>query len=129
MAPWIFFLFMAVLDIGFYLYAAINTQNAARAAVIQAANQGATPAPTVADVCTLVLQEVGSIPVPGGAPSGCGGSPVKVDVNTSATGLDGDAPSARVTVTVTTLPMIPIPGLMGQLTIQRTAQARFKDNL
>src|SRR2546428_1434750 len=35
MAPWIFFLFMGTLDFGFYSYAIIATQNAARVAVIQ----------------------------------------------------------------------------------------------
>src|SRR5947207_14797502 len=35
MAPWIFFLFMGTLDFGFYSYAIIATQNAARVAVMQ----------------------------------------------------------------------------------------------
>ncbi len=38
MVPWILFLFVGILDFGFYSYAAINTQNAARAAAIQIAN-------------------------------------------------------------------------------------------
>src|SRR5262245_20777360 len=34
MAPWIFFLFVGILDVGFYNYAAIATQNAARSAAV-----------------------------------------------------------------------------------------------
>ena len=45
MAPWIFFLFVGVFDCGFYAFALIGTQNAARQAALSAA-QGATAAVT-----------------------------------------------------------------------------------
>ena len=44
MAPWIFFLFMGTLDFGFYAYAIIATQNAARVAVMQTSLNSTTAA-------------------------------------------------------------------------------------
>ena len=40
--PWICFLFVGILDSGFYTYGAMATQNAARAVAIQSANCGGT---------------------------------------------------------------------------------------
>ena len=37
LSPWIFFLFVGIFDFGFYAYAAICTQNAARAVALAAA--------------------------------------------------------------------------------------------
>src|SRR5689334_13515139 len=70
MAPWIFFLFMAVIDIGFFLYACITTQNAARAAVMYTSYTSGSVADQ-AGACTRVLQEVTSMPFPSGRPSAC----------------------------------------------------------
>jgi TadE-like protein len=130
MAPWIFFLFMAVLDVGFYMYAAINTENAARNAVMYTASSRGSAADQ-ATACTYALQELGAFPFPGARPTSCSAAPLVVTANQIAS-LDGEAApvyASSVTVTVTTLPMIPIPGLIGQLVIQRTAQARVKDDL
>ena len=44
MAPWIFFLFMGTLDFGFYAYAIIATQSAARVAVMQTSQNSTTAA-------------------------------------------------------------------------------------
>lgn len=125
MLPWIFFIFAGVLDFGFYSYAAINTQNAARAAVMYTAGRG-TPADQ-SGACTLVLQEISRVPLTT-VPTSCDAAPLVVTATRIASGssLDGDEVESSVSVTVTTLPMIPIPGLMGQLTITRTAQARIK---
>ena len=38
LAPWIFFLFVGIFDLGFYAYGIICTQNAARAAATQTAS-------------------------------------------------------------------------------------------
>ena len=54
MAPWIFFLFVGVLNFGFYCYAAICTQNAARAAALASAE--ATTA--YVSPCTAALGEM-----------------------------------------------------------------------
>jgi Flp pilus assembly protein TadG len=130
MAPWLFFMFMGILDVGFYMYAAINTQNAARAAVMYTASSIGTAADS-GTACTYALQELASFPFPGTKPTTCGASPLVVTATTiaKAASLDGDEAESSVTVTVTTLPMIPIPGLIGQLVIQRTAQARVKGGL
>ena len=37
LAPWIFFLFVGIFDLGFFTYAVICTENAARAAATQTA--------------------------------------------------------------------------------------------
>ena len=41
MMPWIAFLFVGIFDFGFYSYAAIATQNAARAVALQSASGSA----------------------------------------------------------------------------------------
>ena len=115
MVPWIFFLFVGVLDFGFYSYAAIATQNAARAAAL-AELQGL---PNLSGITT------------------CGSNPVTVtlailDNTTTPKCADCDnavtpsARSVRALVTYQTLPMVPIPGVLtGQLTLTRDAEARI----
>jgi len=128
LAPWIFFLFLGVIDVGFYYYAAINVENAARvAAMYTSSAYGALTDSTTA--CSLVLQEVKSMPFTGGAPTNCSGANLQVTLSApQTTGLDGIAvPMTQVSVTAKTLPMFPIPGLTGQLTITRTVQMRLRD--
>ncbi len=57
MAPWIFFLFVGVFDMGFYCYAAICTQNAARAVALSYAQDGI---PSIK--CTVALGELSMLP-------------------------------------------------------------------
>lgn len=143
MMPWIAFLFVGVLDFGFYAYAAICTQNAARAvAVTQATGSGA-------GICTVALGELSGLPNMVGVTS-CGTypgditstKPAAVCVATltksgssdttcsSATkcadcDLNASSTSVVAQVTYQTLPMVPIPGvLMGQMTLSRTAEMR-----
>src|SRR5437016_4476504 len=68
--PWLFFLFVGVLDIGFFSYASICTQNAARAAALVIAG-GGPPCPGVncqatatatANGCAPALGELSSLP-------------------------------------------------------------------
>ena len=40
MAPWIFFLFIGIFDLGFYCYSAVCTENAARAVAIAYSSSG-----------------------------------------------------------------------------------------
>src|SRR4051794_23132733 len=58
MCPWLFLLMVGVLDMGFYSYAAINTQNAARAAALALAS-GTT---LDSQVCDLVRLEMRNMP-------------------------------------------------------------------
>src|ERR1041385_6078916 len=61
MVPWIFFLFVGVLDFGFYSYAAICVQNAARIAALGNSYSAATAGSSV-NACQLALQEMNSLP-------------------------------------------------------------------
>ncbi len=56
MAPWIFFLFVGIFDLGFYCYAAICTQNAARAVAIAYASGGFSSS------CNAALGELNMLP-------------------------------------------------------------------
>ena len=116
MAPWIFFLFMGTIDFGFYAYAIIATQNAARVAVMET-SQNTTTATNNALACNYALTELNVLPNTRSLVS-CGALPVIVNA-------DG-ATASRVDVTYQTINMIPIPGLMGRLSITRNAQMRLK---
>jgi Flp pilus assembly protein TadG len=121
MAPWIFFLFVGVLDFGFYSYAFICTQNAARVAAI--ANGFSTGNATDSvSACNIVIQEMNSLPNTRSL-TDCGVSPLVVTVGAAGlTGPDG-AEVAQVTVTYTPILIIPIPGVLGQIsTVTRTVQ-------
>jgi Flp pilus assembly protein TadG len=130
MAPWIFFLFVGVFDMGFYCYAAICTQNAARAVALSYAQD------SILSPCNVALAELHTLPnVNGGA---CDALPVVA----TASKLDGSAcpdsalPSGvlyaasqfcvQSSVTYQTIPLLPIPGvLMGRMTLTRTSQMRI----
>jgi hypothetical protein len=145
MMPWIAFLFVGVLDFGFYAYAAICTQNAARAvAISQASGSGA-------NICLVALGEMAGVPNRPDPttyncpkyPSGVGATtPVTVCVATiSSAGpddascsvattcadcpLNAAATSIQATVAYQSIPMIPIPGILtNRLNLTRTAEAR-----
>ena len=122
MAPWIFFLFVGTLDLGFYSYAVIATQNAARVA---AAQTSATPT-TATDntlACNFALTELNVLPNTRSLTT-CDALPVIVNA-TSFVDADG-ATATRVDVTYQTINMIPIPGLTGRLSITRNAQMRLR---
>jgi Flp pilus assembly protein TadG len=122
MAPWIFFLFVGTLDLGFYSYAVIAAQNAARVA---AAQTSATPT-TATDntlACNFALTELNVLPNTRSLVT-CDALPVIVNA-TSFVDADG-ATATRVDVTYQTINMIPIPGLTGRLSITRNAQMRLR---
>src|SRR5258708_25580288 len=123
LAPWVFFLLVGILDVGFYLYAAISTENAARIAALYAASD-TSPTGDSAGACTYAVQEVLALP---GITAGmsCDSLPFKVTV-AAANGPDG-APATNASVTYQTLPMIPIPALLpGRLTLTRHAETKVK---
>ena len=122
MAPWIFFLFMGTLDFGFYSYAIIATQNAARVAVMQT-SQNSTTAANSTLACQYALTELNKLPNASSLNT-CGGLPVVVNA-TAVVDADG-ANASQVAVTYQSINMIPIPGLAGRLTLTRTAQMRLK---
>lgn len=138
MAPWIFFLFVGTLDFGFYAYAAIATENAARTAVTQTSHDVNTAVDTTT-ACNYALGELRSLPnmntvstcsigalCATTAPTVSQTQPVGVTV-CQLVGPDGAA-AAQVAVTYQTVQMISIPGLVSnQFTLTRTAQMRVRD--
>ena len=133
MAPWIFFLFVGVFDLGFYCYAAICTQNAARAVVLSASQSNPHTIPS----CQVAMGELYMLPNVTTSTT-CGGTPVNVTVTTldgsscpdkaygSATTFASAPFCIQSAVTYQTIPLIPIPGLlMGQMTLTRTAEMRI----
>ncbi len=126
MAPWIFFLFIGVLDFGFYAYAAIATQNAARVGAMYTSSSS-TLAADRDGACQYILEELRWLPNVKSAVTVCTALPVNVTAELVDPGVDG-APASRVAVTYETIPMIPIPGLMtGRLTLTRAAEMRIKE--
>jgi hypothetical protein len=122
MAPWIFFLFVGTLDFGFYSYAIIATENAARVAVMQTSQTPAT-ATNITLACNYALTELNVLPNTRSLAT-CDALPVIVNPTTF---VDADgATAARVDITYQTINMIPIPGLTGRLSITRNAQMRLK---
>jgi len=127
--PWIAFLFVGVFDFGFYSYAAIATQNAARAAAIQLAS-GAT------NSCAAALAELRMLPNTTGLTT-CTAAPVQVSdlTLTNATtppcadcSLNTTATSRQATVTYQSIPLVPIPGILtGRLSLTRIAEVRKLD--
>lgn len=155
MMPWIAFLFVGTLDFGFYAYAAICTQNAARAAAIRSST-GLTSA-YQANACAAAAEELNGLPNmasmvttvqtnPTACPTSTAGMtsalpaavPVPVTLNCSSTPKCADCTAAncletpppssvQVSVTYKSIPMIPIPGiLMGQMQLTRIAEMRIQ---
>jgi TadE-like protein len=150
MMPWICFLFVGILDSGFYTYAAMATQNAARAVAIQSANIGGTL--SAAAMCASAKRELLLLPNVGlagncaatqGAISNadpiwvCAGilndtasapcvPPAVACADCAGSGATGtNARSIQAVVTYRSIPLIPIPGILTkQLQLTRIAEAR-----
>ena len=123
MAPWILFLFAGAFDWGFYAYALISVQNAARVAAQYTSSSAAT-ATNSAAACSYVLSELQGEPNIGTTVTSCNALPLIVTA-TSVTGPDS-APAAQVQVTYKTVQLVPIPGVLaGQFTLVRTVVMRI----
>jgi Flp pilus assembly protein TadG len=121
--PWILFLFVGAFDLGFYNYALISTQNAARVAAWYT-SQTTTTSTDATTACTYALAELSSMPNVGTTVTSCAAAPVVVTA-TQVTGVDG-AEASQVSVSYTSPQMIPIPGaLPGQYTFDRIVQMRL----
>lgn len=146
--PWLAFLFIGTLDFGFYAYAAICTQNAARAAALQTDGAGSQ---TNALACSAALGELNGLPnmvnvttcvtsrsaitnadpvavcavtltASGSSNSACSTTAACADCNDASATTPS---SAQVVVTYQTPPLLPIPGVLtGRLTLTRVAEAR-----
>ena len=155
LAPWIFFLFVGIFDLGFYAYAVICTENAARAAALQTASSAG--AQSVANACSAAWDELKGLPNVAGMSQNCSALPVIVTQKTlcvqatvqptslscdtqdvsgkanpvcadcnGATDPTGRAASSQVAVQYQSVPLVPIPGILtGQITITRIAEMRI----
>lgn len=129
--PWIAFLFMGVFDFGFYAYALISTENAARAATLYLASsyslvvdEWQNPAPSsLPGACQVVLGEMRRLPNVGSSVTSCSALPVQVTIHQPAAQADGSY-TARVTVAYRTIPLFPLPWMTGQLTMRRSVEMR-----
>jgi Flp pilus assembly protein TadG len=142
MTPWILFLFVGVLDFGYYSYAAIATQNAARAAALRTSANTAAVNNVLA--CDAALIELKGLPNMAGV-TACVASPASITnaqpvaasvtmLTNATTPMCADcasiaaATSAQAAITYETLPMVPIPGLlMGRLRLTRVAEMRIRE--
>jgi len=143
MLPWLFFLFCGTLDFGIFSYAAICTQNAARAAADAVVQNNALPsASSGSAVCNAVLDEMKYLSnMQGVAFSSydCTGAststhPVNVtpglvagpDNNTCC----GASSAIQISVQYQSSSVLPIPGLVPQyLYLTRTATVRSYSGL
>jgi Flp pilus assembly protein TadG len=123
--PMLVFLFVGVFDMGFYCYALINVENAARVAVEYTSASQLTASDS-ATACTLALKDLNRVLDLSGV-SSCGALPLKVTAS-KVTGKDGEFAS-QVSVQFQSSKYIPIPGLLaGRLTLTRVAQMRLRSS-
>ena len=152
MAPWIFFLFVGVFDLGFYSYAIICTQNAARASAMQTAVDQTSQSDVIA--CNAAWNEMSGLPNVAGTSANCTKLPVLVTRttrcgtqvtmipactfgtatnpppsdadSTKTTNPDQAAASSVVSVQYQSGLFVPIPGILtNQLTITRSSEMRI----
>jgi len=120
LAPWVFFLFVGALDWGFYSYALISMQAAARTAALYTSTNIVT-ATDSATACTLVAGEMAKLP---NVDTTC-----TTNNTVSATSFTGpdSKPAAQVSVTYQSVSLIPIPGVLAkQFTITRVVKMRIR---
>jgi Flp pilus assembly protein TadG len=123
LVPWCLFLFVFVIDMGFYEYSLISVENATRIAA-EYTSQSSSVAADSSGACTRVLAELSGLPNIGSTVTTCASAPLIVTAS-SVTGTDGN-PATSVTIAYQGLSMIPIPGLMqGRLYFNRNAQMRI----
>ena len=150
LSPWIFFLFVGIFDMGFYTYAAICTENAARAAATQTAASVGANMQSNSNACDGAWDELKGLPNVAGITKNCAQLPVIVTQTTlctqatvqpssiactnpgpcadcnNATDPLGRAASSRVAVQYQSIPMVPIPGILtNRLTITRIVEMRI----
>jgi Flp pilus assembly protein TadG len=123
LAPWLFFLFVGVVDLGFFTYDLIAVENATRIAA-EHTSQSTLVQADQAGACTLVRTELAMVPNATSV-ANCEAAPLVVTA-TGVTGPDGN-PATSVTVTYNSAHFIPIPLLLkGNLTISRNVQMRVQ---
>jgi Flp pilus assembly protein TadG len=129
--PWYFFLFVGTFDWGFYAHALISTEAAARTAVLYTSQSQAT-ASDQANACILANEEMRIVPnISNTDATTCTASPwivTAVQAGAGQTALSADSlPASQVTVTYTTLSLIPIPFVLtNKATFYRVVTMRLR---
>ncbi len=121
--PWVFGLFIGAFDLGFYNYALIATENAARVAALYTSQSKSTAADATT-ACAYALAELQSMPNVSTSVTSCNSAPVVVTAAQGG-GTDG-AEAAQVSVAYTSPQLIPLAGaLPGKYTFTRVVQMRL----
>lgn len=118
--PWYVFLFVGAFDTGFYVYALMATQGAAREAAVYCAASSTTASDSTT-ACSYALDQLRGLPNVGSGLSTCNSAPLVVSASlvTGSSSPDG-TDAAQVSVVYSSPQLIPIPGIFpGQLTIAR----------
>jgi len=124
LAPWIFFLFAGAVDCGYYAYALISVESAARVAALYTSTNASTAVDNNT-ACSYVLQELKTLPNVGSSTSSCTANPVTV--NAQLQNASDGTTASMVSVTYQSLPLIPIPGLLqGRYTWTRAVRMRLR---
>jgi Flp pilus assembly protein TadG len=122
--PWTIFLFVGIVDWGFFSYSLISIQGAARIAAFYTSTSSTTAADS-STACTIVLNDLAALPNIGTSVTNCAANPIIVTATPTA-GSDGAAASV-VSVTYQSMPLIPIPGLLQkQFTWTRSVTMRLR---
>jgi Flp pilus assembly protein TadG len=123
LSPWVFFLFIGIVDLGFFSYALISVENAARIGA-EYTSANTTTVADQAGACTKVLAELANLPNVAGL-SSCSATPLTVTA-AAVTGPDGK-PATSVSISYQSISLIPIPGLLqSQLNVTRNVQMRVR---
>ncbi len=132
--PYLLFLFVGTFDWGFYSWALLATENAARTAALYTSSSSSTAGNTTA-ACAIATAELADAPNIAAKPTvfngsfgsaTCTGAPLTVTATSVSAGADGSAAS-QVSVTYQTPQLIPIPGVLtGQISITRVVQMRVR---
>lgn len=126
-SPWIFLLFIGALDWGFYASALVSLQAGVRTAALYTSSS-VSVAGNSDEACTIVLNEIRKLPNIGSSVTACNSNPVVTA--TSITNGPGGSPASRVTVTYTSISLIPMPGLLKkQFTVTRSAIMRVRSSI
>lgn len=122
--PWVVFCFIGALDWGFFSYALITTENATRVAALYTSTSSSTAADSTG-ACTYVISDFAQLPNIGTTVTTCSASPLIVSA-AATTGPDS-ANASTVTITYTTVNLIPIPAILkSQVTIVSKVQMRLR---
>ncbi len=108
MVPLVSFLFVGALDIGYFAFALISLENAARVAALYTSTSTATQADSVG-ACRYALNEMNALPNITSADSACSSDTLSVSAEAvTAGGMN----ASEVSVTYKSIAVIPIPGLL-----------------